>query len=79
MHRRSVVRIIQSVVSINLNDGLALASVVVLARGLDPTLDRDLLTLAEEFAARLGQAVPGLISRQRPSTSSPADHDRDRT
>jgi hypothetical protein len=37
---------------------LALASVVVPAAGLDPTLDLDLPTLAEEFAARLGEAVP---------------------
>jgi hypothetical protein len=39
---------------------VALAAVVVPAPGLDPTLDRDLLTLAEELATGLGEAVPGL-------------------
>jgi hypothetical protein len=38
---------------------VALAAVVVPGSGLDPTLDRDLLALAEELATRLGQAIPG--------------------
>ena len=37
----------------------ARAAVVVPGPGLDPALDRDLLALAEELAAGLGQAVPG--------------------
>jgi hypothetical protein len=37
---------------------VALAGVVVPRAGLQPALDRDLLALAEELAARLGQAVP---------------------
>jgi hypothetical protein len=37
---------------------MPLATVIVPAPRLDPTLDRDLLTLAEEFAARLGEAIP---------------------
>jgi hypothetical protein len=38
---------------------LALAAVIVPASGLDSSFDRDLLTLAEELAARLGETVPG--------------------
>src|SRR5438309_3021202 len=37
---------------------MTLAAVVAPAPRLDPTLDRELLALAEELAARLGQAVP---------------------
>src|SRR5204863_5511866 len=36
-----------------------LAGIVVPGPGLDPALDRDLLALAEELAARLGEPVPG--------------------
>jgi hypothetical protein len=48
---------------------VSLAAIVVPAPGLDPTLDRDLLTLAEELAARLSETVPGWFVVEQPGGS----------